>query len=77
MGQSSSLPDNALHCLRVADGSPAHGNIEPFFDYVVGIESDGEYTLDPTAVRVGEVNLRVYNAKSQRIRGGSCPPLFR
>lgn len=89
MGQGSSslpssLPSYALHCLRVAPSSPAHGHVEPFFDYLVGVETD-----PPTLVTEGEgdgltpvelgrvleehegkrIVLRVYNAKSQRIRG--------
>lgn len=74
MGQSasypSSLPHTALHCLRVNDGSPAAGQIEPFFDYLVGV--DDAYDLDPKALgqmaAQGKV-IKVYNAKSQRIRG--------
>lgn len=92
MGQSASslpstLPDLALHCLRVADHSPASGHLEPFFDYLVGIETpdhpfdsdaqgQGLVGLSPAALgRILEdnegkrVGLRVYNAKSQRIRG--------
>lgn len=104
MGQSSSslpssLPDLALHCLRVADRSPASGHLEPFFDYLVGIETpdqpssadaqgqgqgngQGMIGLSPAALgRILEdnegkkVGLKVYNAKSQRIRGGSSPAL--
>ena len=90
MGQSASsslptsLPDLALHCLRVAEGSPAAGSIEPFFDYLVGVDADspsneeslrglspaelGRILEDNEGRRIG---LRVYNAKSQRIRGKS------
>ncbi|KAI9638990.1 GRASP55/65 PDZ-like domain-containing protein [Dioszegia hungarica] len=98
MGQTgsslpSSLPELALHCLRVADHSPASGQLEPFFDYLIGIESPdhpfdaepgtgapqghgrGLVGLSPAALgRILEdnegkkVGLRVYNAKSQRIR---------
>jgi hypothetical protein len=104
MGQSSSLPsslpDLALHVLRVADHSPASGHLEPFFDYLVGVEVptstpgsasaapaslqadgggsvEGFAELSPAELgRILEVNegrkvgLKVYNAKSQRIRGG-------
>lgn len=87
MGQGSSslpssLPNYALHCLRVAPSSPAHDLVEPFFDYLVGVETDpptthgAEEGLSPVELsRVLEQNegrriiLRVYNAKSQRIRG--------
>jgi hypothetical protein len=104
MGQSSSLPsslpDLALHVLRVADHSPASGHLEPFFDYLVGVEVpsstgstsaasaslqadgggpiEGFAALSPAELgRILEANegrkvgLKVYNAKSQRIRGGS------
>jgi hypothetical protein len=103
MGQSSSslpssLPELALHCLRVAEHSPAASEIEPFFDYLVGIETpdhpfdaeaapsgqgkgQGLVGLSPAALgRVLEdnegkrVGLRVYNAKSQRIRGDLVLP---
>lgn len=105
MGQSnsslpSSLPELALHCLRVAENSPASGYLEPFFDYLIGIETpdhpfdedssatgqgkgQGLVGLSPAALgRVLEdnegktVGLRVYNAKSQRIRGESAAHLF-
>lgn len=44
MGQAtssfpSSLPDLALHCLRVADMSPADGLVEPYFDYLIGVQT--------------------------------------
>lgn len=91
MGQGSSslptsLPQYALHCLRVAPSSPAHGHLEPFFDYLVGVDTNSESDvnaqleegLSPLDLgRVLESNegkpigLRVYNAKSQRIRGES------
>lgn len=45
MGQTSStssaqpFPKVALHCLRVADHSPAaYAGIQPFFDYLVGVD---------------------------------------
>ncbi|KAK4685800.1 hypothetical protein P7C73_g4345, partial [Tremellales sp. Uapishka_1] len=89
MGQSassslpSSLPELALHCLRVADNSPAADVIEPFFDYLVGVDEATEQQsetrlsgLSPTDLgRILEENegsrigLKVYNAKTQRIRG--------
>ena len=79
----SSLPDFALHCLRVSDGSPASGQLEPFFDYLVGIEvDDPSQTVPnlspPDLARILEeqegksVQLKVYNAKSQRLRGDSA-----
>ena len=99
MGQGSSslptsLPQYALHCLRVAPSSPASGHLEPFFDYLVGVESEPELANPdntaaptPTALEDGlspvdlgrvlesnegkKISLKVYNAKSQRIRGMS------
>lgn len=49
MGQTSSsslssLPEFALHCLRVADGSPADGHLEPFFDYLIGVDAEVNLT---------------------------------
>jgi hypothetical protein len=67
----------ALHCLRVTDGSPVAGQIEPFFDYLVGV--DKEAFEDPSSLgrilkeRDGMLSLNVYNAKSQRIRGMHLP----
>jgi hypothetical protein len=89
MGQGSSslptsLPQYALHCLRVAPSSPAHGHLEPFFDYLVGVdtgsEADAQLEDGLSPVDLGrvleshegkQIGLRVYNAKSQRIRGES------
>jgi hypothetical protein len=94
MGQSTSstlttLPDLALHCLRVADGSPADGLIEPFFDYLIGVDEAASVpTVQPGAALAvtvptpaelqrtlednegRRIGLVVYNAKTQRIRGG-------
>lgn len=89
MGQSSSttltsLPDLALHCLRVADGSPAEGLIEPFFDYLIGVDTATSVPTDSAGISVPtpselqrtleanegrRIGLVVYNAKTQRIRG--------
>lgn len=49
MGQASSstpssLPEFALHCLRVAENSPADGVLEPFFDYLIGVDADVNLT---------------------------------
>lgn len=87
MGQSpsislpSSLPDLALHVLRTAENSPSYGILEPFFDYLVGLDSasaDSQQSLSTEALgkiladnEGGKVVLKVYNAKSQRIRGQS------
>ena len=85
MGQSSSalptsIPDLALHCLRVADTSPACGLIEPFFDYLIGVDTDPPRGSSLSGLSPGELShaldenenkrivLHVYNAKSQRIR---------
>lgn len=77
----SSLPDLALHVLRTAENSPSYGLLEPFFDYLVGLDSssaDSQQSLSTEALgRIladnegGRVVLKVYNAKSQRIRGVS------
>ena len=88
MGQSSSnpstLPAVALHCLRVTDGSPVAGQIEPFFDYLVGADDEafedsaslGRILKERQSREKDEgVVLKVYNAKSQRIRGGSFSSL--
>ena len=87
MGQASSislpssLPDLALHVLRTAEDSPSHGSLEPFFDYLIGLDSagaDSQQSLNTEALAKlmtdnegGKVILKVYNAKSQRIRGES------
>ncbi|TYJ54612.1 hypothetical protein B9479_004742 [Cryptococcus floricola] len=114
MGQGSSslpssLPDLALHCLRVADNSPVDGLVEPYFDYLVGVQTpqihsspnEPTFASSPSAFKgtgereggigingVGDdqalrpevlgrilednegkrIGLRVYNAKSQRVR---------
>ena len=89
MGQVSSslptsLPQYALHCLRVAPSSPASGHLEPFFDYLIGVDTESDVQLEEglgqglSPVDLGrilesnegkKISLRVYNAKSQRIRG--------
>lgn len=82
----SSLPDLALHVLRTAEHSPSHGVLEPFFDYLIGLDpastasstSHEQQALSTQALgqilrdnEGGKVVLKVYNAKSQRIRGAS------
>jgi hypothetical protein len=91
MGQTSStatpttLPEFALHCLRVADASPADGKIEPFFDYLIGVDAAASVPTNaaptlavPTPAELARVleenegipiRLTVYNAKTQRVRG--------
>ncbi|EAL19563.1 hypothetical protein CNBG1920 [Cryptococcus deneoformans B-3501A] len=82
MGQAtsslpSSLPDLALHCLRVADMSPADGLVEPYFDYLIGVQTPS--INEPTDVlgkileenEGKQIGLRVYNTKSQRVREAS------
>ena len=89
MGQTSSttlpsgVPDVALHCLRVAEGSPAYGHLEPFFDYLIDVQVDSAplspgarldaASLGPLLHRYEgkDLAVKVYNAKSQRIRGES------
>lgn len=75
----SSLPDLALHVLRTAEDSPSFGLLEPFFDYLVGLDASTTETQQPLGTEAlgkiladnegGKVVLKVYNAKSQRIRG--------
>ena len=87
----SSLPDLALHVLRTAEHSPSHGVLEPFFDYLIGLDPASttatasataaagpseQHALSTEALgqilrdnEGGRVVLKVYNAKSQRIRG--------
>lgn len=91
MGQTSStaspttLPEFALHCLRVADHSPADGLLEPFFDYLIGVDAAASVPTGaasavavPTPAELARVleenegipiRLTVYNAKTQRVRG--------
>ncbi|EIW71584.1 hypothetical protein TREMEDRAFT_27844 [Tremella mesenterica DSM 1558] len=89
MGQGSSsslptsLPQYALHCLRVAEGSPSAGLIEPFFDYLIGVGVEGMEGLSPIELSQilsrhegKRISLRVYNAKSQRIREWSKTSLI-
>ena len=86
MGQTTStssaaqpFPSLALHCLRVAESSPAaQAGIEPFFDYLVGVEgASGVQGLSPEELSNAleenegrEIGLRVYSAKTQKIRSG-------
>jgi len=93
MGQTSSslpshLPSYALHCLRVADHSPSDGLLEPFFDYLIGVDTPTPHQPDPDGLSLSpmelgriledhdgdEIMLRVYNAKSQRIRDVRLTP---
>ncbi|BEJ17538.1 hypothetical protein CspHIS471_0609390 [Cutaneotrichosporon sp. HIS471] len=96
MGQTSStatpttLPELALHCLRVADASPADGLIEPFFDYLIGVDAASSVPTNvqatmavPTPAELARVleenegipiRLTVYNAKTQRVRDVTLTP---
>jgi hypothetical protein len=81
----SSLPDLALHVLRTAEHSPSDGVLEPFFDYLIGLDpastaqgtsQEAQQALSTEALgqilrdnEGGKVVLKVYNAKSQRVRG--------
>ncbi len=77
----STLPDLALHVLRTAEDSPSFGLLEPFFDYLVGLDSSTTESQQPLSTEAlariladnedGKVVLKVYNAKSQRLRGES------
>lgn len=84
MGQTTSstnaahpFPSLALHCLRVAESSPAaQAGIEPFFDYLVGVDgASAVQGLSPEELSSAleenegrEIGLRVYSAKTQKIR---------
>ncbi|RSH88012.1 uncharacterized protein EHS24_000536 [Apiotrichum porosum] len=62
MGQSSStnltsLPDLALHCLRVAEGSPADGLVEPFFDYLIGVDEASSVPTGGVGAAGGAVSV--------------------
>lgn len=86
MGQTASstptaLPEIALHVLKVSENSPADGLLEPFFDYLVGIQDGsgkqpGHEVPTPRELQSilernqgREISLFVYNAKTQRVRG--------
>lgn len=86
MGQTASstptaLPEIALHVLKVSENSPADGLLEPFFDYLVGIQDGsgkqpGQEVPTPRELQSilernqgKEISLFVYNAKTQRVRG--------
>lgn len=92
MGQTASstptaLPEIALHVLKVSENSPADGLLEPFFDYLVGIQDGsgkqpGQEVPTPRELQNilernqgKEISLFVYNAKTQRVRGecSECP----
>lgn len=89
MGQTASsaptaLPEIALHVLKVSENSPADGLLEPFFDYLVGIQDGsgkqpGHEVPTPRELQSilernkgKEISLFVYNAKTQRVRGTSA-----
>jgi hypothetical protein len=73
---ASALPKRGLHVLRVTPGSPAADtNIEPFFDFVVGIEGT-EQSIDASQLEQivesheGRVlNIQVWNSQTQETRG--------
>ncbi|CAG8457672.1 10711_t:CDS:2 [Paraglomus brasilianum] len=75
-GTQSSQSGKGYHVLRVYDGSPAHeAGIEPFFDYVVGING---FPLDNPESKTlqeqlqdninNEVILSIYSTKEQELR---------
>jgi hypothetical protein len=46
-----SPPSKALHILRVSPGSPAaQTDIDPFFDFVVGIDNDELASVSTTVI---------------------------
>lgn len=67
--------------LKVSENSPADGLLEPFFDYLVGIQDGsgkqpGQEVPTPRELQNilernqgREISLFVYNAKTQRVRG--------
>jgi S1-C subfamily serine protease len=82
---SSSVPKSGLHVLRVTPGSPAADtNIEPFFDFIVGIEGDqATSAIDPSQLEnIVEshegrtLNLLVWSSHTQDTRGVSLHQLF-
>jgi hypothetical protein len=79
-GSHPQTPPRALHVLRVTPSSPAsQANVEPFFDFVVGLEGDthsSRKALDAAELEAivekneGKVlSLLVWNSKSQTTRG--------
>ncbi|KAI0304349.1 GRASP55/65 PDZ-like domain-containing protein [Multifurca ochricompacta] len=78
-GSHPQPPTRALHVLRVTSSSPAsQTNIEPFFDFVVGLEGDTHSSrkmLDAAELEAiveknegKNLNLLVWNSKSQTTR---------
>lgn len=80
----SQPPTQGLHVLRVTSSSPAsYSDIEPFFDFIVGFEGDTLSSDKPIDISELEkiverhegitLKLQVWNNKTQRTRGASCP----
>jgi hypothetical protein len=80
----SQPPTQGLHVLRVTTSSPAsYSDIEPFFDFIVGFEGDSLSSDKPINISGLEkiveghegttLKLLVWNNKTQRTRGASCP----
>ncbi|KAL7416679.1 GRASP55/65 PDZ-like domain-containing protein [Mrakia frigida] len=73
--------DKALHVLRVAEGSPAaEAGIEPFFDFIVGIEgAETELSPESLASTVDSyesrpLTLLVHSSKRQETRYVTLTP---
>ncbi|RIA83830.1 GRASP55/65 PDZ-like domain-containing protein [Glomus cerebriforme] len=72
---STAAKGNGYHVLRVQENSPAHtAGIEPFFDYIVGINGiqlnfDSPYFQEQLLQNVDkEVILLIYSTKEQEFR---------
>lgn len=77
----NSRPLRAYHVLRVAESSPAsEAGIEPFFDYIVGIDGqqvteDGETLANWLDEAEGKsITLQVYSSRKQEIRSIRTSP---
>ncbi|CAI2167470.1 530_t:CDS:2 [Funneliformis geosporum] len=79
--QSTAAKGYGYHVLRVQENSPAHAvGIEPFFDYIVGINGvqlviDGSYFQEQLLLNIEkEVILLIYSTKEQEFREVSLIP---
>ncbi|CAB4476056.1 hypothetical protein RhiirA5_350899 [Rhizophagus irregularis] len=73
--QSTAAKGNGYHILRVQENSPAHtAGIEPFFDYIVGINGiqlniDSPFFQEQLSQYIGkEAILLIYSTKEQEFR---------
>lgn len=72
-----------FHCLRVAEGSPAEGVIEPYFDFICGLQGQALTSADFNHARnieemLAEVveahegrqlSMQVWSSKRAELRG--------